>query len=798
MAIQLGNRLKVAGGYLDEAVSVENLSGLLSREPEFYGQSIHMTDAFYGNGETPYPIDFWLVPDSIMEYKWEMKIVPALESEEDFEGFKSFISEFKQETGYFPLANGAEVLVNGIKYNVNLVEDEIEWVDNQTIFDETIADAVEIAVSEAVEKVTSGASEAFDTLKEIEDWIKNNPGGSITPDTSNLATKEELAAVEAKIPSIEGLATKEEVSALESLIPEIGHLATSADVVSAVEEIKSTIPSVEGLASEKWVEEQGFLKEHQDLSEYAKKTDIPSIEGLASTEWVENQGFLKEHQDISHLAASADVVSAIEEVKNVIPSVDGLATETFVEEKISEIEIPSIEGLATETFVKNAIADAKLSGNTEIDLTGYATKDDIKDLAHKDDIKSYTEGASISIDESNKISVKIAKDTEEKENFIEVNEDNELVLNAITLDATVISEDIEVNGGAWADEVETVFDGKIPAGITFEDFLKKMLKKEKFVSDFTTAREFTVTVPEINPGIIVADKDVNGQIVEVGTKITIGAINPTTTKATQYLSAGTFTYGYKVGEKGELIKSQVYTEKLKPVLVKSASTIQVNFTNLTQDIEGTMPLTTIFMSKENDGNEISIEPITAYVHKNYNSVTISYTGDTYATNTDVKGNAIYAATSLGNFYTRENENMLNVYTVDFPESEATATTQTKYQITGACKYYIGDIVDYSNNYWDANRSQVILGFAEQGWATGSTIEVPYTFKEGTKQQTVAVPAEYTKVFGRDRLSGPVEFQLVREKMKFHNSQGYISEYNIFVAPSIDGLVADSYIYITIS
>jgi hypothetical protein len=76
--------------------------------------------------------------------------------------------------------------------------------------------------------------------------------------------------------------------------------------------------------------------------------------------------------------------------------------------------------------------------------------------------------------------------------------------------------------------------------------------------------------------------------------------------------------------------------------------------------------------------------------------------------------------------------------------------------------------------------------------------VPYTYKEGTKQQTVAVPSEYTKVSGRDMLNGPVTFQLVKENMNFYNAQGYVSKYNIFVAPVYDGLSVDSFINITIS
>ena len=49
--------------------------------------------------------------------------------------------------------------------------------------------------------------------------------------------------------------------------------------------------------------------------------------------------------------------------------------------------IPSIEGLATESYVKNEIANAQLSGgDTEIDLSEYATKDELNNKADKSSI----------------------------------------------------------------------------------------------------------------------------------------------------------------------------------------------------------------------------------------------------------------------------------------------------------------------------------------------------------------------------------------------------------------------------
>lgn len=50
--------------------------------------------------------------------------------------------------------------------------------------------------------------------------------------------------------------------------------------------------------------------------------------------------------------------------------------------------IPSIDGLATETFVTNKIAEAQLAQG-EIDLSGYATKDDLKTKADKSELHSH-------------------------------------------------------------------------------------------------------------------------------------------------------------------------------------------------------------------------------------------------------------------------------------------------------------------------------------------------------------------------------------------------------------------------
>jgi hypothetical protein len=48
------------------------------------------------------------------------------------------------------------------------------------------------------------------------------------------------------------------------------------------------------------------------------------------------------------------------------------------------------------------------------------------------------------------------------------------------------------------------------------------------------------------------------------------------------------------------------------------------------------------------------------------------------------------------------------------------------------------------------------------------------------------------------LNGPVSFNLIKQNMNFYNVHGYVSSYNVFVAPVYDGLSVDSFINITIS
>lgn len=120
-------------------------------------------------------------------------------------------------------------------------------------------------------------------------------------------------------------------------------------------------------ATKQWVENKNYLTQHQDLSNYALKEEIPDISGYATQEWVNNQGFLKNHQSLEGYATQAWVQN------------QGYLTQhQDLTNYALKSEIPSVDGLASETYVQNytydkATIDQKVAQGGTFDPTQYYT-----------------------------------------------------------------------------------------------------------------------------------------------------------------------------------------------------------------------------------------------------------------------------------------------------------------------------------------------------------------------------------------------------------------------------------------
>lgn len=178
-----------------------------------------------------------------------------------------------------------------------------------------------------------------------------------------------------KIPSIEGLATEQFV------LDEIAKVQVGDDVdLSGYAKLtdldskadKSEIPSIDGLASEEYVDEKIAEIEIPECEQY---DDSEIVSRITALEAIDHNQYLTEHQDVSHLAS-----------KDEIPSVEGLASEDFVNEKIAAIEFPECEKYDDSELVSRVESLEQVDHNLFLtehqDISHLATKAELHQQAN--------------------------------------------------------------------------------------------------------------------------------------------------------------------------------------------------------------------------------------------------------------------------------------------------------------------------------------------------------------------------------------------------------------------------------
>ena len=178
------------------------------------------------------------------------------------------------------------------------------------------------------------------------------------------------------IPSVEGLASQDWVEAKDYLTAHqsLADYAKKTELFSKdYNDLtnKPTIPSTSGLASEEWVEAKGYLTTHQSLEGYAKKTEIPT----KVSQLTNDSGYLTEHQSLSAYAKSADLAAvAISGSYNdltdkpTIPSTSGLATETYVNEKVAAAKPTAVTGTLAAGATSLVLSNAAITTNSTLDF----------------------------------------------------------------------------------------------------------------------------------------------------------------------------------------------------------------------------------------------------------------------------------------------------------------------------------------------------------------------------------------------------------------------------------------------
>ena len=191
-------------------------------------------------------------------------------------------------------------------------------------------------------------------VKERLTTLENKP----PVDLSGYATKEELRNVSGSQPLADNLVTKEELEN-KHYISDVSNLATREEL----QEVRNSQPTVDTshLVTKDELESKGYLTTHQDLTEYAKKSELYNDSDLRNR--------------VVALETKEDKVKhRLTELENK-PAVD---TSFFVtEEKLnSKGYISDISGLATKQELANAVT------KDELEAKHYVTEEELNNKAY--------------------------------------------------------------------------------------------------------------------------------------------------------------------------------------------------------------------------------------------------------------------------------------------------------------------------------------------------------------------------------------------------------------------------------
>ena len=206
-------------------------------------------------------------------------------------------------------------------------------------------------------------------------------------DQGDSALQEQIDALE--IPSIDGLATEEwvtgEIEAIEFPETDLSEYAKTEYVDGADKALQDQIDALEpyddtgikqGLADEIVARQEADAS----LQDQIDGIEVPSIDGLATEEWVTGEIDKIEfpETDLSNYYTKQEVNESQQAQDALIAgntsSIEGEAqaradADAALDAKIDAIEIPSLEGYATEEYVDTAIDGIEFP---ETDLTDYA------------------------------------------------------------------------------------------------------------------------------------------------------------------------------------------------------------------------------------------------------------------------------------------------------------------------------------------------------------------------------------------------------------------------------------------
>ena len=265
------------------------------------------------------------------------------------------VSSFKNDVGYI----SSSALGAWLKEHAYISKTEIMSLINKANL--VVVDTVnKSADSEAINRLNQEIKDIKGEIGAIKDILENI-------NSTYVSTER-----------IKSLATKTDISNLSDEIDEISTSLSNIDLSNIA--TKDEIPILDGYAKEDWVRRQGYLKTHQSLVGYAKKSDLPTdyVKESDLSEYVKVSAISSTLNDYAKKSSLSEYVKTStfnNKLNSLVTKADinGYATREWVNEQGFLTESQDLSEFATKTDVKDYVKIASLN-NT---LNGYVKKNSV-------------------------------------------------------------------------------------------------------------------------------------------------------------------------------------------------------------------------------------------------------------------------------------------------------------------------------------------------------------------------------------------------------------------------------------
>ena len=361
------------------------------------GEGIHSVDFIAGGHKLTDKIDATAL-DGLAKETWVTEYVTktVTEGKVDLTGYAT--EEYVDNKDFYDIKNNP--IINGEEGNLVFVDEsgniglKLDKDNNLTVKDVIAGEHIlsnkvdkEDGKGLSTEDFTTALKTKLQSLSNYDDTTITNAINTLREDFDTLVSGDTTTAIKTFNEIIAFLNGVEDTESLEGIIASIEQQIANIE-----------IPSLDGYATESWVNDKNYLTQHQDISHLATKTEVNnsindieffSIKNnpIADTEdgnliFVDETGNIGLKLDKDNNLTVADVVAGEHILSNKADKSDleGLATESYVITKVAEAKLEGSD-------IVIPVQDVKVNGQTvikdmvaEIDLTPYAKTEDVPSI----------------------------------------------------------------------------------------------------------------------------------------------------------------------------------------------------------------------------------------------------------------------------------------------------------------------------------------------------------------------------------------------------------------------------------